>query len=838
MRRQLGVALLLWITHAAVATAQASPQAVYDSAYYAWDVGRYPEALQTFQRLLSATAGERYLKDVALLTGELYHTLEIAPDGTQPTWSPDGRFLAYETPSASSTGTVVAALDDGTVRIVAELDGTHAVFAPNGGEVAYLVLRAGSELDRARADAAQGIQVRNRADFARVRRALARVDAAYTYVAVRDLESGQDRDVATSGIGVFDVRYGSSGETMYLLANAVDDVARTDIYAVSTSGDLRRLTQEPGDKTGLAVVPGGNHLIYTIEGSLIGLLDLRTGRSQTIAGVSPTVSADGSTLAFIRRDGGDNSVHVMRIGSSPSEVARTTFRVDNPALSPTGDKVVYQVMPREDWELMVVGTDGSGARLLTKEIQHDLFPRFLTDQTVLAVIGEGRHRRSYLYHVDTGERTRLFHNNSIRTVAPEYEWTASPDGSKVLIVAERDGDTISPERGLYVVDLNRVVTRGDIAERIKVMLAAETDLRERGREMFESVAATVRAAVADVSTARIYGYEKDLYAFGSKFITQPGNAMAIEYIAAKLRSFGYEPELQWFEPRPGLRSANVIATLRGTVDPDLIYVLSSHFDSVERGPGSDDNTSGTTALLDAARVLAGRPQSATIKFAFFTGEEAGLLGSREFVRRAVAARDKIVGALNNDMVGFANNNRLDNTIRYSNAGIRDVQHAAAFLFTDLITYDAKYYKSTDAHAYYEAYGDIVGGIGSYPILGNPHYHQTHDVLETISHQLVAEVSKTTVATLVLLASSPSRLTDVEAERRGRDVSVRWTPAVESNLDGYIVAYGPEDEPLRQSVTVSEPQVTLSGVTAGTVVSVKAVNSRGMHGWDWARVVVP
>ena len=40
---------------------------------------------------------------------------------------------------------------------------------------------------------------------------------------------------------------------------------------------------------------------------------------------------------------------------------------------------------------------------------------------------------------------------------------------------------------------------------------------------------------------------------------------------------------------------------------------------------------------------------------------------------------------------------------------RDLQHAAAFLFTDLVTYDARYYKNTDAHAYYEEYGDIVGG---------------------------------------------------------------------------------------------------------------------------------
>jgi len=74
-------------------------------------------------------------------------------------------------------------------------------------------------------------------------------------------------------------------------------------------------------------------------------------------------------------------------------------------------------------------------------------------------------------------------------------------------------------------------------------------------------------------------------------------------------------------------------------------------------------------------VLARRPQRATIKFVWFTGEEAGLRGSREFVRRAVEAKERVRGALNNDMLGWMNDNRLDNTIRYSNAGLRDVQHA-------------------------------------------------------------------------------------------------------------------------------------------------------------------
>ena len=145
----------------------------------------------------------------------------------------------------------------------------------------------------------------------------------------------------------------------------------------------------------------------------------------------------------------------------------------------------------------------------------------------------------------------------------------------------------------------------------------------------------------------------------------------------------------------------------------------------------------------------------------FTGEEAGLLGSREYVRQAVASGVKLAGALNNDMVGFANDHRLDNTIRYSNPGIRDIQHAAAIFYSDLITYDALYYKSTDAAAYYEAYGDIVGGIGSYPVLGNPHYHEPTDRLDTVNQEQVAETCKATVATPENVAKFEARRTELE-----------------------------------------------------------------------------
>jgi hypothetical protein len=193
------------------------------------------------------------------------------------------------------------------------------------------------------------------------------------------------------------------------------------------------------------------------------------------------------------------------------------------------------------------------------------------------------------------------------------------------------------------------------------------------------------------------------------------------------------------------------------------------------------------------------------------------------------------------MLGFANDDRPDDTIRYSNAGLRDLQHAAAFLFTGLITYDAKYYRYTDAQAYYDAYGDIVAGIGSYPILGNPHYHQASDVLETVDQRLVTEVSRTTVASLMRMAAGPARLTNLRAERRGGGVGVSWTPAAERGVTGYEVVYGAgggSAGSAERRVTVAEPRATLADVPANAEVRVRALLPGGLVGWDWARIRVP
>ena len=126
--------------------------------------------------------------------------------------------------------------------------------------------------------------------------------------------------------------------------------------------------------------------------------------------------------------------------------------------------------------------------------------------------------------------------------------------------------------------------------------------------------------MAKASVSRVYEYEKTLFDFDSKYVSQPGNNKAIDYLTKTYASFGYQPEVQWFSPAQaqGGKTGNVVNIKRGTENPDLIYVVSSHFDSVAIGPGADDDTSGTAALLEASRLLADVPLPATVVFASFT----------------------------------------------------------------------------------------------------------------------------------------------------------------------------------------------------------------------------
>ena len=77
---------------------------------------------------------------------------------------------------------------------------------------------------------------------------------------------------------------------------------------------------------------------------------------------------------------------------------------------------------------------------------------------------------------------------------------------------------------------------------------------------------------------------------------------------------------------------NTVAEIRGTEHPEQVVLLGAHLDSWDLGTGATDNAAGSIAVLEAARILkaAGVRPRRTIRFALFTGEEEGLLGSRAY----------------------------------------------------------------------------------------------------------------------------------------------------------------------------------------------------------------
>lgn len=89
-----------------------------------------------------------------------------------------------------------------------------------------------------------------------------------------------------------------------------------------------------------------------------------------------------------------------------------------------------------------------------------------------------------------------------------------------------------------------------------------------------------------------------------------------------------------FTPGP-IPVYNTIGEIPGTEFPDQVVIISAHLDSWD-GPGSQgtvDNGTGSSVTIEAARILAacGIKPRRTIRFALWSGEEQGLLGSKGYV---------------------------------------------------------------------------------------------------------------------------------------------------------------------------------------------------------------
>lgn len=194
--------------------------------------------------------------------------------------------------------------------------------------------------------------------------------------------------------------------------------------------------------------------------------------------------------------------------------------------------------------------------------------------------------------------------------------------------------------------------------------------------------AQLREIARAVSAARIRADIAKLVSFGtrSSFSSYSGAGghgvgAARKWIAAQFRRdaardggrlqvrilrFTAPPGRTIPQPTP---MADIEAYLPGTNPQDhRVFVVGGHYDSRATNlfdghiaaPGANDDGSGTSVVLECARVLSRYRFPASIAFFAFEGEEEGLFGSRYAAKLAQEHRWDIAAMLNNDIVGGDN----------------------------------------------------------------------------------------------------------------------------------------------------------------------------------------
>jgi hypothetical protein len=110
---------------------------------------------------------------------------------------------------------------------------------------------------------------------------------------------------------------------------------------------------------------------------------------------------------------------------------------------------------------------------------------------------------------------------------------------------------------------------------------------------------------------------------------------------------------------PQTKSSNVMGMVRGTEVPDSFIVFTAHYDHLGRMgwdamfPGASDNASGTAMMLQLASYYAKHPQKYSMLFIAFSGEEAGLRGSRFYVSHPLVPLERMRFLVNLDIMGDA-----------------------------------------------------------------------------------------------------------------------------------------------------------------------------------------
>ena len=237
---------------------------------------------------------------------------------------------------------------------------------------------------------------------------------------------------------------------------------------------------------------------------------------------------------------------------------------------------------------------------------------------------------------------------------------------------------------------------------------------------------------------------------------EEGGRMAAEYIVSLLKEWGIRPfdrdgYLQPFVAG-GCSMNNILAVIPGKSDEYVI--VGAHYDHVGIGVvvdgdscynGADDNASGVSAVLQIARAvkkMRKTPERGII-FAFWDGEEKGLLGSRHFVENC-AFLSHVSAYMNFDMIGRG---PVDNPKHLTYFYTASYQAFGEWLKEDMSVRGFSFVPD------YRAWDNPTGGSDNayfakngipivwYHTEGHPDYHRPSDTADKIDYEKMTDITR-------------------------------------------------------------------------------------------------
>src|SRR5689334_17740276 len=182
--------------------------------------------------------------------------------------------------------------------------------------------------------------------------------------------------------------------------------------------------------------------------------------------------------------------------------------------------------------------------------------------------------------------------------------------------------------------------------------------------------ARLRSIIAPVSAAQMKKTVETLVGFGTRHTlssqTGPkrGIGAALNWADGQFKTYGLETvrPCDTFQgervPTP-TRICDAVAIQRGTERPNDVVIITGHIDSRVSDPlnadafepGANDDGSGSSTVLEAARILSKHKFTGTIVYSLDSGEEQGLYGAKVLAAYAKAQGWNVIADLNNDIVG-------------------------------------------------------------------------------------------------------------------------------------------------------------------------------------------